>query len=387
MTGGRSNFHGFDNDQLPLEQPAKAATSGSRNIDPALFIPIPSAEAVAALEIPPEAGKVVRTWRPDGPIADGSSVVNVYWKRKAMQGFRVNTTRISWVAVSLVAATATFAPAHQEADQPPKREATTSPAQHETTESPDLSGPSTSAGPLLREGSYLVEVRGTMRFNEATKWWRFTIDREDPKHAAYELALLPCQLMADMRRITQGMPQQEVVFEATGQVFVYRGRNFFLPTHAPHVVGIAARPESPAQEDQPDEGADADSAESILRNLDQAVGEIARSPAVGGGAAAVEAGEVELIQEGTQVVARRGRMSRGPRGTWWYTFDADAQGLADPPMVLLPCLLRERMERYAERSGGRAAMLLSGRVFQYEDRNYILPTMFQIPRERTALHP
>ncbi len=307
-----------------------------------------------------------------------------------MKGCSVNTTKIGWVAVSLLAATATFAHAHQQADQPPKRDATTAPAQRETRGSPELSRPSTSAGPLLREGSYLVEVRGTMRFNEATKWWRFTIDRDDPKHAAYELALLPCQLMADMRRITEGMRQQEVVFEATGQVFVYRGRNFFLPTHAPHVVGIAARPESPAQENQPDEGADADSAESILRNLDQAVGEIARSPAVGGGGgggAATEAGEVELVQEGTHVVARRGRMSRGPRGTWWYTFDSDAQGLADPPMVLLPCLLRERMERYAERSGGRAAMLLSGRVFQYEDRNYILPTMFQIPRERTALHP
>ncbi len=300
-----------------------------------------------------------------------------------MKGCSVKTTRIGWVAVSLAATTATFAHAHQEADQPPKREATTEPVQRETPKSPELTNPSTLVGPLLREGSYLVEVRGTMRFNEATKWWRFTIDRDDPKHAAYELALLPCRLMADMRRITEGMPQQEVVFEATGQVFVYRGRNFFLPTHAPHVVGVAA----PTQEHQPNEGTDADSAEAILRNLDQAVGEVARSPAVGGGTAAVEAGEVQLIQEGTQVVARRGRMSRGPRGTWWYTFDADAQGLADPPMVLLPCLLRERMERYAERSGERAAMLLSGRVFQYEDRNYILPTMFQIPSERTALRP
>ncbi len=304
-----------------------------------------------------------------------------------MKGCNVKTTKIGLVVVSLAATTATFAHARQDADQPPKREATTAPVQRETPNSPELMNPSATAGPLLREGSYLVEVRGVMHFNEATKWWRFTIDRDDPKHAAYELTLLPCQLMADMRRITEGMPQQEVTFEATGQVFVYHGRNFFLPTHAPHVVGIGAPAESSAEEDQPGEGSDADSAEAILRNLDQAVGELARSPAVGGGAAAVEAGEVVLIQEGTQVVARRGRMSRGPRGTWWYTFDADAQGLADPPMVLLPCLLRERMERYAERSGGRTAMLLSGRVYQYEDRNYILPTMFQIPRERTVLHP
>ncbi|MEE9129886.1 MAG: hypothetical protein V3T84_07685 [Phycisphaerales bacterium] len=293
--------------------------------------------------------------------------------------------------MSCAVITANFALANQDADPSPPREAVTRPVQRETAQGapPSTSAaaptkPSTPVGPLLREGSYLVEVRGTMRLNEATKWWQFTIDREDPKHPAYELALLPCQLMADMRRITEGMPRQQVVFETTGQVFVYRGRNFFLPTHAPHVVGIAEPTAAQAPQEQADEGSDADSVESILRNLQQAVGEVARNPAAGGSAAT---GEVELIPEGTQVVARRGRMSRGPRGTWWFTFDADVDGLGDPPMVLLPCLLRERMERYAERSGGRAAMLLSGRVYLYEDRNYILPTMFQIPHERTALRP
>ena len=308
-----------------------------------------------------------------------------------MKGCRVNTTRIAYVLMSCAVIPATFAQGNQEADQSPPREAPTRPVQDETAQGAapstpvaQTTKPSTPVGPLLREGSYLVEVRGTIRFNEATKWWQFTIDRADPKHPAYELALLPCQLMADMRRITEGMSRQRVVFEATGQVFVYRGRNFFLPTHAPHVVGIAEPTAAPAPQERPDEESDTDSAEAILRNLQQAVGEVARNPAVGGGAAT---GEVELIPEGTQVVARRGRMSRGPRGTWWFTFDADVDGLVDPPMVLLPCLLRERMERYAERSGGRAAMLLSGRVYQYEDRNYILPTMFQIPNERTALRP
>ena len=80
-------------------------------------------------------------------------------------------------------------------------------------------------------------------------------------------------------------------------------------------------------------------------------------------------------------------MHRGAHGTWWFTFDADSSGLSDPPMVILPCLLLERMERYAARTGARTAMLLSGRVYVYEDRNYILPTMFQIPRERTTINP
>lgn len=244
--------------------------------------------------------------------------------------------------------------------------------------------------PLLREGSFLVEVKGTMGFNDKSKWWRFTIQSDDPKHPSYVLSFLPCTLMADMRQITQSMPNQQVTFETTGQVFVYHGRNFFLPAHAPRVVEVQQQSSLPPKEetDAANENEDPDqqddSAESILRGLEQSVGSVVRST---GGDAKEQNKELKLTSEGTQIVNRRGRMHRGGRGTWWFTFDADASGLSDPPMVILPCLLLERMERYAARSGAHTAMLLSGRVLVYEDRNYILPTMFQIPRERTAINP
>ena len=80
-------------------------------------------------------------------------------------------------------------------------------------------------------------------------------------------------------------------------------------------------------------------------------------------------------------------MVRDGGGAWLFLFDADASGLADPPMILLPCLLLERMERYAQRAESHAPMLLSGRVFRYHQVNYLLPTTFQIPRERTPLRP
>ncbi len=245
--------------------------------------------------------------------------------------------------------------------------------------------------PLLREGSFLVEVKGSMKFNAKSKWWRFTIQSDDPKYPSYELSFLPCTLMSDMRQITQSMPNQQVTFETTGAVFVYHGRNFFLPAHAPRVVEVQQMsnlPPEAKQEDannvNDDTAQQDDSAESILRGLEQSVGAVVRST---GGDSKEQNTELKLTSEGTQIVSRRGRMHRGGRGTWWFTYDADASGLSDPPMVILPCLLLERMERFAARSGAHTAMLLSGRVYVYEDRNFILPTMFQIPRERTVINP
>jgi hypothetical protein len=49
--------------------------------------------------------------------------------------------------------------------------------------------------------------------------------------------------------------------------------------------------------------------------------------------------------------------------------------------------LLERIETYVQRAGSTAPVLLSGRVHAYEGRGYLLPTVFQIPRERTMLRP
>ena len=53
----------------------------------------------------------------------------------------------------------------------------------------------------------------------------------------------------------------------------------------------------------------------------------------------------------------------------------DASGLADPPMRLLPCLLLERIEDYARREGSNSPALLSGPVYLFGGKNYLLPTV------------
>jgi hypothetical protein len=131
-----------------------------------------------------------------------------------------------------------------------------------------------------------------------------------------------------------------------------------------------------------------DSARDILRELEQTVGPVLRSsrtdrPTEPQG----EAGPQKLLPPGTVVLWRRGWLGRGDGGTWSFVFEADASGLVDPPMVLLPCLLLEEMERHGRRGGPDPALLISGRVERYHGRNYLLPTSYQVPRHRTPLRP
>ena len=85
------------------------------------------------------------------------------------------------------------------------------------------------------------------------------------------------------------------------------------------------------------------------------------------------------------MLSRRGRLRRTNAGAWIFVFDADSAGLADPPLVVLPCLLLQRMQRLAGLSTSNASIIISGRIFRYGDQRYLLPTVYRNARERTQL--
>ena len=93
--------------------------------------------------------------------------------------------------------------------------------------------------------------------------------------------------------------------------------------------------------------------------------------------------------------SRGGVLARFFSGLCEYVFEGRL-GLADPPVRLLPCLLLEQLEDYARHNtsaasagagAGGGAILLSGQAYLYEGRNYLLPTAYRIPRERTLMAP
>jgi len=265
----------------------------------------------------------------------------------------------------------------------------------------DLDVTRPSIAPLLREGSQIQSVHGTLREHAPSGTWRFTRNPEaDAASDAprYEFIMLPNTHLSEMQHVVRSADDQRVTFQITGEVFIYDGRNYLLVSFPPRVVSeeaVSQRGERDGPE--PDEaGDDSDrprSAAEIMRDLERETGPVGRTPAAPrterdrerrqGARSDTE----RLLPENTSIQLRRGRIGRDAGGAWQFIFDADASGQADPPMTLMPCQLLHRIERHARRAGSSAPVLISGRVFTYGGRNYLLPTAFQIPRERSELKP
>lgn len=242
-------------------------------------------------------------------------------------------------------------------------------------EVPDL--PETRRAPLLREGSQLIKAMARVQPGPRPGTLDVVVDGPTAESPPHTLTLLPNTALTELSLVIAAAEDGAApTVEVSGKVYVYREHNFLLLTQ-PAIVRMSAV-EEPAEPSEPD--TEDDSVDSIIESIEHAVDPIVPRPDV------EPIGHGRLVVEGTKVVRRRGTVRRTPTGAFVFAFDADSSGLADPPMTVLPCLLLERMDRYLRRAAERqATMLLTGQVFTYGERNYLLPTVFQLPRDRTPL--
>jgi hypothetical protein len=94
----------------------------------------------------------------------------------------------------------------------------------------------------------------------------------------------------------------------------------------------------------------------------------------GAGAVAPAAPVVNVLREGTFLVDRIGRLSRGRDGSdAEFVFDADGTALQDPPVIIIPNLKLQQMEDAATSNTVRDLRFrVSGMLTEYRGRNYIL---------------
>jgi len=100
--------------------------------------------------------------------------------------------------------------------------------------------------PLIPEGGFLVRASGTLGRDEFFGVWTFELDDRVDGASDRSLILLPAEPLADMIQrhvstIKDGTSAP--MFEVSGQVLVFRKRNFLLPTFA---VPVDRRVERPA---------------------------------------------------------------------------------------------------------------------------------------------
>ena len=133
------------------------------------------------------------------------------------------------------------------------------------------------------------------------------------------------------------------------------------------------------------------SAEEMLNQLLRPTGEPKPAP----GAATVETGVVDatsgsaavapgaplvtVMREGTDIVNRVGRLTRGADGQHWeFTFESDGRTMLDPPVIILPNLNLMKMESTVSGMSRDMRFRVTGEVTEYRGRNYILLRKFVV---------
>lgn len=153
---------------------------------------------------------------------------------------------------------------------------------------------------------------------------------------------------------------------------------------------------------QPDETEPPDSAPPTVRPEGGVIEPTVIAPTVAPIAVGARAGEPQiptglptgpLLREGTFLVRRSGALVQASTGEWIVAFQTGSSAAGIPPMVLLPCAETERIEREIEGLDRPVAIEVTGEVYAYASRNYLLPTMSrlafvdELPQDRAAAGP
>lgn len=260
------------------------------------------------------------------------------------------------------------------------------------------------ASGLVREGAFVSEHQGLLRPLKGGGW-AFVFDPDADDNRLKPMIVQPGLRLTEMRRLVEAS-DRPITFRVSGRVLVYNNRNYLLPSFYTTIAvgereriapGVDQRTDDPAMREFEDLFDDSPADPT----LDEAIEEVERLdrpsdirvPRGGGQATAPgEGDQTRLIREGVQITARVGRLTRAPGGGWLMTFDngsgapqATTDGATlDTPMQILPCLNLQGMQSLAEQYGSQLRFTVSGTVYVYEGRNYLLPTMYIIEIDRTG---
>ena len=244
-------------------------------------------------------------------------------------------------------------------------------------------------GRLIREGAFLNERRGRM-IQLRSGSWVFLFDADARGDAEPPMILLPCRRLDEMIRLSQAR-EETVTFRINGEAFVYRGRNYLLPTFFTTIASTTPQPgddepmpQRPERSPEDDDG-NSDDEPSIEELIEQVESRSQQAhPVAPPMESESDTGDLDLLQDGSTLKRQRGRVLPGPTGGWLFTQDSDVDSpeSGTHPLILLPCQNLMAIERIVHNAGEGLAFTLSGRVTTFQGRNYLLPTMYLVESDR-----
>jgi hypothetical protein len=288
-------------------------------------------------------------------------------------------------AASLLAAAATVAPGQVD---PPDQNA------GESLRQIDLNAPDAALASrlMLPEGSFIAGQEGTLVRTPSGD--RLFVYLPDEGHKPVALLMVPCLELERLEKAAADSQAEAPLFLLTGQILAYHRRNYLLPS-----AWTQLRTPAPAEGEVEPAAENPDPARTVPADDDE-IANLIR--------------ELELSRDDPQALLRRGnRLWLAPRQAnetdeenpegppdgslisrrtgrfvrqgvvWVITFDNDSESETkkDVPLIVLPCLNHEKLERLAGRRADEFQVEISGRVFQYKGRHYLLPSVFQVVPE------
>jgi hypothetical protein len=200
-----------------------------------------------------------------------------------------------------------------------------------------------------------------------------------------------------MEAVTNEHPNRLIHFVMSGDLYTYRNKNYLHPRHAAYrledstttnttpknTTNTSEEPidQTVSNRETPPDGQD--SIDDLLAKFEQRTGTLTRSLNRDQTKETTEAS----MPEGSLMHMRRGRLTRDDDGAWMFIFDADAEGLADPPVTLLPTRTLQELEGSIKQTGTASPLLLSGEILLYRNQRFLIPTLFREPKQRTFLFP
>ena len=242
----------------------------------------------------------------------------------------------------------------------------------------------------LHTGSVLTNVPGKLILHIGSRYPAFEFIKPQ-KHWPHTIKLLPCLTLQAMEAIHE----PHIGFAVSGILTRYHHEFYLLPDadvrllrkQAPRVMtappAAATEPETPAK-------GHTISAQSVLRNLlshhiSRPVQQLVTIPPMRTAKPIPDLpqplGDLRLpaMREGSYIWNRPGRLLfNRPLDEWIFIFQADGDSLVEPPLIMLPCQLLQRMETRSAHQGTEIKFRVSGKITQFKGRNYLFTTYVEV---------
>ncbi len=242
----------------------------------------------------------------------------------------------------------------------------------------------------LRTGSVLTNVPGKLILSGKSRYPDFEFTKPE-EHWPRSVKLLPCLTLQAMEAIHE----PHIGFAVSGMLTRYQQALYLLPDADVRLLrtraksAVAAPPAPTTEPKTPGKGPDAN-AEAVLKNLlshhlsrpvqqlvtiqpmltarpipdlPQPIGDV----------------RVPALREGSYIWNRPGRLLfNDPLHEWIFVFQSDGAGLTEPPLIMLPCHLLQRMQTRSAHQGTEIKFRVSGEITQFKGRNYLFTTYVEV---------